>query len=826
MIEDAMSSRVTSGGSMVSGNSTDFGHIEADKENIQPLKQGRSASGLTKALSLNKETRKEVLSRDRDQLEASIEAAALDDLDDPLEPYLKYLEWIHTHFPSGGSTESGLIQLLERITHDFRDDQYYKNDIRYFRVWLEYVKFSDNPRDIFQYLLKKKIGMGLALFYESYANFMELEGDFKKAEELYQMGLDSQARPMGRLTRSFENFKIRKQQSAAGPQKRQGLGALNNPSGGGLGTTRTASSRPSSKSFAVFNDAEAGSSLASAGIWSHLDTIGNSKKENVIRPTSWSGEKLIQQKVPLANKTSFEVFNDKDARFPVTKIIKNPGKRTEKFDFNFDLLYSDDGEKSLMEVLLLSRGVYYSAKKRKAEAKPLTPFKKHTITLENDNETKLLNSPTLTYFSKESMKEVYQMINQPLTESKPLVDENPLDEGLSDFVTETIEHHKPVTPQKLVTEDTGMMSSPFVEEPVHSTLATADVLINPFDTKLQRNLLAKMQHQLSNDTKFHFSGSNAHKLDTLKSLLKPRGAPIMGNRHLMMNFEDETFCFTKQLDDSRKLGVYLSEKSDGTQVAVKVNSPPTEWEFYVLLQLQKKSNSDFVQPLGFYKFEDESYMILPYYKHGTVKDLAALGSSTTLKIDESVSIYLSVQVLRQMLKMHACGMVHGNLKPENCVLTFTPQSKPSFQELKLIDFERSIDLSLFPENVRFSAQLEDDLFPAVCNWDAWRYEPDYYGAANVLHTILFGHQLDLVSIGPNTWGFRETVRKYWQKETWDEIFHVLLNSHKYENIELKLKSLTGKLESWVALNWGSCGLARQLAKISDFFEDQRKRNKI
>ncbi|KAG7702468.1 hypothetical protein KL933_005116 [Ogataea haglerorum] len=822
-----MSSRVNSGGSITSGSSTEISRIEADKENIQPLKQGRSANNLVKALSLNKETRKEVLARERDQFEASLDPARLEDLDDPLEPYLKYLDWIHTHYPSGASTESGLIQLLERITHDFRDDEYYKNEVRYFKVWLEYVKFSDNPRDIFQYLYKKKIGLSLSLLYESFANFMELEQDFLKAEELYQAGISAKARPLNRLIRAYENFKIRRAQCSR-VQKRQGLGVLHNPSGGGLQVVTKPGPSRSSKAFAVFNDAESKPSSATEGIWQHLDTIDNSKKENVIRPTSWSGEKLIQQRAPRAKEPTFEVFKDNELHFPVCKIIHNPGKRIEKFDFNFDLLYPDgEDERSLMEVLLLSRGVYYLAKKRKSEHSSGTPSKKLTLSTDAENETKLLNSPTLTFYSRQSMKEVLQMLNQPLKETTVHDEEPPLDEGLSDFITETITNHTPATPIKTTNEDTGVMSSPFLEEPLHSDPGKGDVLINPFDHNLQKNLLYKQSSHLSSYDNYHHSTAKREKYNILRSLLKPRAAPIMGSRQLMIEFESETFCFTKQLGNPDKAATYLSEKSDGTASAIKVYSPPVEWEYYILKQLEVRTPGNFIKVIDFYKFEDESYLILPYLKHGTLWDLIQLTSqSKSIKLEESMVIYLTAQLLKQTSLLHSIRIVHANLKAENCILGLSPSTKPSYHDLKLIDFQNSVDLSLFPDNVRFSAQLPSGTCPSDEVWNSWRHEPDYYGLANIVHMLLFGRELGGLRTSSNM-KIRENMPSYWQKELWSELFKVLLNAPNLDCEQgVPLRLLASKFENWVNLNWSSCGLSKQLAKITDFMDDQRKRNKI
>src|SRR5579859_1216430 len=190
----------------------DFDTIEQSKENIAPTPRGRSALALAKAFSPSSTTTTGSDPRSqhavqRAQFETDI--ANSSDLDDPLEVWLRYIKWTDETFPQGQSTESGIAQLIERCTEHFKNDKQYKSDPRYLRVWLAYSTYSDSPLDIFVFLQRNEIGQELALYYEEYAAILERMNRKRKADEVFQMGLVREARPVERLRKRYEEFKRR-----------------------------------------------------------------------------------------------------------------------------------------------------------------------------------------------------------------------------------------------------------------------------------------------------------------------------------------------------------------------------------------------------------------------------------------------------------------------------------------------------------------------------------------------------------------------------------------------------------------------------------------
>jgi checkpoint serine/threonine-protein kinase len=87
-----------------------FAAIEAHKENVQPLLGGRSAHKLNTALS----QRHAELTQQRETFERQVTGQQNVESDDPLEPWTRYVQWCIDSYPSGQTSESGLVVVLER----------------------------------------------------------------------------------------------------------------------------------------------------------------------------------------------------------------------------------------------------------------------------------------------------------------------------------------------------------------------------------------------------------------------------------------------------------------------------------------------------------------------------------------------------------------------------------------------------------------------------------------------------------------------------------------------------------------------------------------
>ncbi|EAS35793.3 BUB protein kinase [Coccidioides immitis RS] len=391
-----------------SGDLINFDVIESQKENIQALPTGRSAKALVAAISpLNSGNYSRCSPDDTQSVNDSIRAEyereleAVGESDDPLDIYDRYVKWTLDAYPSAqATTKSGLLPLLERATKTFLSSSHYKNDPRYLRLWLHYIRlFSDAPRETFAFLSRHGIGEGLALFYEEFAAWLEGAGRYAQAEEVYKMGLEREARPMERLMRKFGQFQDRMEQrpgnpdgpsSPALPTVRPALAAKVDPfasarpppenpqeesrTRGIGGGTKTRSGKPK---MAIFSDADSGAmgpspAAAPTKGWDSIGSIRERKKENLIEPRPWVGETLKAGK-KTNPKQKMAIFRDPNSisnnakAVPPENLPQNQRERVdartgkvERVFVNLAAVYPDPEnpalEMSLDELRALHRG--------------------------------------------------------------------------------------------------------------------------------------------------------------------------------------------------------------------------------------------------------------------------------------------------------------------------------------------------------------------------------------------------------------------------------------------------------------------------------------
>lgn len=314
----------------------DFSVIESHKENIQSLPSGRSAKALFTTLSPLSTSRPGATASPSDtntlnnaiRAEYENELLAIDESDDPLDIYDRYVKWTINAYPSAQATaQSGLLPLLERATKSFLTSTHYKNDPRYLKLWLHYIRlFSDAPRETFAFLARHGVGETLALYYEEFGAWLEGAGRWAQAEEVFELGLQKEARPTERLVRKYREFKERWElqggpettgegpQSPALPKVRAALAAKIDPfaaaaereqaqQGGQQRASPSAAASGTSKrtgkqKMAIFSDADSPGgaeqpavSKSSSG-WESIGSMKDRRKENTVEAKPWAGETL------------------------------------------------------------------------------------------------------------------------------------------------------------------------------------------------------------------------------------------------------------------------------------------------------------------------------------------------------------------------------------------------------------------------------------------------------------------------------------------------------------------------------------------------------
>ncbi|OLL25090.1 Checkpoint serine/threonine-protein kinase BUB1 [Neolecta irregularis DAH-3] len=364
-------------------NLISFDTFENQKENIQPRPEGRSAKALAQVFSASPRTQRTSLASTKQAYEREI--ANCDESDDPLDIWIQYIKWVTDNYPQGQSVDSGLDDLFERCTSKFKDSKHYYNDARYLRLWMQYARRSDSPKDIFVFLYRNQIGAELAMYYEEYAAFHESMGRKNQADDIYKLGISRGARPLERLQRRYNEFKHR---FNADPSSLENDPALPDPlrpvlgsqsSFLPMGSTQQSSSQQSRQTnrIEVFSDAKGSEDAVSTGGWQSIGTLQGKKKENVQDPKPWAGEKLkMKTKSESQESDRFMVFKDENALSssaisnrtpPLLKAAQNnslrpppqPGKRPEFVVVNLEAMYPSPGvEYSYEELRAKLHGLY------------------------------------------------------------------------------------------------------------------------------------------------------------------------------------------------------------------------------------------------------------------------------------------------------------------------------------------------------------------------------------------------------------------------------------------------------------------------------------
>ncbi|KAH9949938.1 Mad3/BUB1 homology region 1-domain-containing protein [Amylocystis lapponica] len=148
------------------------------------------------------------LNKKREQYRIQV-ATALQEDADPLAAYDTFVKWTLDNYPTNYFAQSGLLELLEEATRQFKDDAAYKGDLRYLRLWSLYASHVEDPTIIYAFLLSNEIGTVYAQTYQEYANALERNGRRADADAIYRKGVQRRARPVEPLKRRYDEFKGR-----------------------------------------------------------------------------------------------------------------------------------------------------------------------------------------------------------------------------------------------------------------------------------------------------------------------------------------------------------------------------------------------------------------------------------------------------------------------------------------------------------------------------------------------------------------------------------------------------------------------------------------
>ncbi|KAK2460352.1 hypothetical protein APHAL10511_007741 [Amanita phalloides] len=300
--------------------------------------------------------------RERQRHRAKLTKALTED-DDPLAVYYQFIQWTLKHYGEK-DPESGLTQLLEEATRVFKDDELYKTDLRYLKLWSLYARqvSSTDAIKLYASLISNNIGTSYSMLYEEYANLLDKDGRAQEADAIFSKGIAQNARPLERLKSRYRDFK-----------KRSSL------------------SRPSLSTTTI--------------------TSSSTSKSQCAAP---------------ANLTA--TTSTRQSRYAVMLAPPPPGKRPERPRFNLSLLFTDEHvEYSIQEARARSIGLLgktWAPLPTKNSSQPSISVTRDDFSTDVQKSTRFGPSkrkslygggaePTVTINTKEALADVFGMYNSP-----------------------------------------------------------------------------------------------------------------------------------------------------------------------------------------------------------------------------------------------------------------------------------------------------------------------------------------------------------------------------------------------------------------------------
>lgn len=419
---------------------------------------------------------------------------------------------------------------------------------------------------------------------------------------------------------------------------------------------------------------------------------------------------------------------------------------------------------------------------------------------------------------------------------------------------------------------------------------------SPIDDDIRRTILTNIQPPLAAYPGFHDHrnqryerGGEIRRFAKAVSRLGKgnQDRPGLGLAPVVIRFADchSRYTVKRELGAGAFAPVYLVENShpdqeDGRVMmgkgafavsqraaveALKMESPPTPWEFYIMrtaharLGPRHRATASISVAHEMHLYHDEAFLFLPYHPHGTLLDVINLFRAEPSGVmDEQLAMFFTIEIFRTVEALHSKGVLHGDLKPDNCLLRLDAKSAFSSSDhglsskwhadgsggwdsrgVVLIDFGRGIDMKAFGKDVEFVADWKTTAqdCPEMREGRPWTWQIDYYGLAGVVHCLLFGKYLETVRAdqgglgrGGRKYRIRESLKRYWQTDIWADCFEVLLNPASFAAHEeggrmpvlRSMRSIRERMEAWLEDHCErGAGLKAMMGRVEAFVKSRR-----
>lgn len=173
-----------------------------------------------------------------------------------------------------------------------------------------------------------------------------------------------------------------------------------------------------------------------------------------------------------------------------------------------------------------------------------------------------------------------------------------------------------------------------------------------------------------------------------------------------------------------------------------------------------------------------SVLVSEFSQYGSLLDINnKIRTATTKVMHESLVMHFSSQILSIVDHLHACNIIHADIKPDNFLLMQIPTVESDIPTLRLIDFGCAIDMNFFEKKRQFKKVIQTDGFTCIEMQEGrpWSFQTDLFCVAGTIHVMLFGEYMQLTKKYDQDWDIKQKLPRYLKKHVWTEVFQKLLN---------------------------------------------------
>jgi checkpoint serine/threonine-protein kinase len=333
---------------------------------------------------------------------------------------------------------------------------------------------------------------------------------------------------------------------------------------------------------------------------------------------------------------------------------------------------------------------------------------------------------------------------------------------------------RPETEQQLPVGDAFKVYA----DPEDTTNTTPSQVIDPFSAGFQSHMLSMLSPPVAEwpQVATLTAEEETPALAVFKRMQRD-GAPPMH-----VNLGNTSYTVQCSIGSGAYAVVFQAFKEDA-DVALKVEAPACPWEWYVCKvvagRVPETNRSSFLDPCALQIGPGASIMEMPLGRHGSLQDVLNVYLKKGERPEEVVVARLTLKLMHLLGDLHSAARVlHNDIKPDNVLVKFNDDGGVSLQ---LIDFGRSVDLELLPPGSVMCGDCGTEAFRCVEMREErpWLWQADAYGAAGVVHCLLFGEYMEVERVmdaeGSTFLRIKSAFRRYWQGDVWDMVFNKLLN---------------------------------------------------